>query len=179
MIREYALAKGFHAQTLERWLSWAAPDRDALASFVFELKISENHLRDLMDWLEEVASRDRTPIAAILAHQTIESIATDPRLGRADKFKRIKEQVRRLRFPRLARIEDEIRDKIQALKLPPAIRLSVPAGLEGGRLEMEFSAASGEEFARLSAQLNEAAAKEETRAIFDLLAGSDCEENQS
>ena len=31
-IREYAQAKGFHPQTLERWLSWEASDRDALLS---------------------------------------------------------------------------------------------------------------------------------------------------
>ncbi|MGH7871193.1 MAG: hypothetical protein ACREQO_03120 [Candidatus Binatia bacterium] len=115
--------------------------------------------------------RDGAAIATILASPTIESIATDPRLGRADKLKRIKEQVRRLRFPRLARIEDEIRTKIIALKLPSGITVSVPAGLEGGKLQVEFSAGTNEEFAALSAQLNHAAAKEEARNIFQLLSG--------
>ena len=54
---------------------------------------------------------------AILTSKAIDDIATDPRLGRADKLKRIKEQLRRLRFPRLAETEDAIRAKIQALKL--------------------------------------------------------------
>ncbi|HVO91754.1 MAG TPA: hypothetical protein VMT22_02885 [Terriglobales bacterium] len=171
IIREYAQARGVHPQTLERWLSWKAPDRDALANLALDLRIGENHLRDLMDWLEELALRDGAAIAAILANGTVESIASDPRLGRADKLKRIKEQVRRLRFPRLAQIENEIRVKIQALKLPPGIRLSVPPGLEGGRLQVELNAATSEEFASLSAQLNQAVAKQETQDIFQLLAG--------
>ena len=101
--RNFAASKGFHAQTLSRWLSWQAADRTALAKLVLDLKIGENHLRDLMDWSEEIALRDGIAIAAIIASKAIDDIATDPRLGRADKVKRIKESLRRLRFPRLAR----------------------------------------------------------------------------
>jgi hypothetical protein len=171
MIREYALTRGFHPKTLERWLSWEAPDRNALKALVLHLKISENHLRELMDWLEELHSRDGAAIGSILAGPIIESITTDPRLGRADKLKRIKEQLRRLRFPRLTRIEDEIRTKIMALKLASGITVTVPAGLEGGKLQVEFSAGTSEEFAVLAAQLTHVAAREETRTIFQLLSG--------
>ena len=87
-----------------------------LLSLALDLKISENHLRDLMDWLEEAALRDGAAIGALLARQSIDDIKTDPRLGRADKLKRIKEQVRRLRFPRLAQTEDEIRAEYPSVK---------------------------------------------------------------
>ena len=176
-IREYAQAKGFHPQTLERWLSWDAANRNALTGLALGLKISENHLRDLMDWLEEVALRDGASIKAILTSQSIDGIHTDPRLGRADKLKRIKEQVRRLRFPRLAQTEDAIRQNIQVLRLLPAIRLSVAPGLEGGRLQVEFSCATSEELANLSLRLSQASAKAEAGEIFRLLAGRQADEN--
>ncbi len=54
-------------------------------------------------------------------------------------MKRIKESLRRLRFPRLAQTEDEIHGKIRALKLQPEIRMTVAPGLEGGRLQIEFT----------------------------------------
>ena len=82
-----------------------------------------------MDWLEEISLRDGQSIHAILTSKAIDDSATDPRLGRADRLKRIKEQIRRLRFPRLAETEDSIRAKIQELKLHPEIRMSVPPGL--------------------------------------------------
>ncbi len=110
-----------------------------VAKLALDLKIGENQLRDLMDWSEEIALRDGIAIAAIFAGKVIDDIATDPRLGRADKVKRIKESLRKLRFPRLAQTEDEIHDKIRALKLQPEIRVTVPPGLEGGRLQIEFS----------------------------------------
>ena len=76
---------------------------------------------------------------------------TDPRLGRADKLKRIKEQLRRLRFPRLAALEDSLARKHQALKLPAEIRLTVPPGLEGGRLRSSLRGPTKPELKRLSA----------------------------
>jgi hypothetical protein len=171
-IRAYATTKSFHAQTLERWLSWEAADCGALERLAFALKISENHLRDLMDWLEEIALRDCVTIHSILASKTIADIETDPRLGRADRLKRIKEQIRRLRFPRLADTEDMIRAKIQGLKLHPDIRLSVPAGLEGGRVRVEFAAANRDDVKRLADKLSAATQNKLMVDIFNLLAGN-------
>ena len=170
-IRDYSTAKGFRPQTLERWLSWQADDAGALARLAFALEISENHLRDLMDWLEEIALRDRQSIHAILTSKSIDDSATDPRLGRADRLKRIKEQIRRLRFPRLAETEDAIRAKIHDLKLHPEIRLTVPPGLEGGQIRVEFSAANHEELRQLAARLKAAAESKRTAEIFALLSG--------
>ena len=175
-MRDYALARGFHRQTLERWLNWAAADRDALAELALDLKIGENHLREIMDWLEEISLRDRSTMHDLLARREIFSIQTHPRLGRADKLKRIKEQLRRWRFPRLAVIEDGIRHNIKALKLPPEIRLAVPPGLEGGRLQAEISAGSLAEFQRLANQLREAAATTLVAEIFQSLSGEPAKE---
>jgi hypothetical protein len=170
-IRDYAKAKGFHRQTLERWLNWAPPDRDSLEEISVSLKIGENHLRDMMDWLEEISLRDGVKIADLLASKAVVDVKTDPRLGRADRLKRVKEQLRRLRFPRLAGAEDSVRERIQALKLPAEIRLSVPPGLEGGRLQVEFSAANLADFRSLSDKLRAAAASDFAREIFQLLSG--------
>ncbi len=152
-MHEYAKSKGFHSRVLERWLGWEQPARDALFRLATSLKLGENHLRDLMDWLEEISLRDRSTIEAILSSKTLAEIESNPRLGRADKVKRVKEEIRRMRFPRLAQTEESIRTRIQALKLHPAIRLTAPPGLEGGRLRVELSASAPEELKRLADQL--------------------------
>ena len=174
-IRDYAKSKGFHPQTLSRWLGWCPQDRDALLGLAERLKIGENHLRDLMDWLEEIALRDQCDIHEVLAQKAITDIGSDPRLGRADQLKRIKEQIRRLRFPRLTLMEDSIRARIQELKLPAAIRLSVPPGLEGGQLRVEFNASTTEELRELAARLVEAADRDSVREVFRVLGGQRAE----
>ena len=170
-IRDYAAEKSFRPQTLERWLGWAEADRSALAELAVTLKLSENQVRDLMDWLEEIALRDGSAVHEILVGKAIADTRTDPRLGRADKVRRIKDQLRRMRFPRLAEIEDAIQKNIRDLKLHPEIRLSVPPGLEGGRVVVEFTAASLEEFKRAIQNLSQAADKGLTSQIFRLLSG--------
>ena len=175
-IRDYAKEKGFHPQTLARWLHWEPQDRDALCGLAVGLKIGENHLRELMDWLEEIALRDRCGIHQLLTQKEMTDIGSDPRLGRADKLKRIKEQIRRLRFPRLSRIEDTIRARTQELKLPPAVRLSVPFGLEGGKLRVEISASTAQELKKLISQLAEAADRDSIKEIFRMLAGETAED---
>ena len=170
-IQVYANQRGFQRNTLDRWLSWAAADREALATLALSLKISENHLREMMDWLEEIALRDGKPIQDILAEKPIYDARTDPRLGRADRLKRVKEQLRRRRFPRLAETEDQIRNHINSLKLQPEIRLSVTPGLEGGQLNVEFEAGTTAEFKAAVRKLSEATSLRSLPAIFGLVSG--------
>lgn len=170
-VQAYAKARGFHPQTLARLSRWEPAASAALGRLTMALKISENHLRDLMDWLEEIALRDNRDIDAVLAEKALVDIETDPRLGRADKLKRFKEEVRRRRFPRLARAEERLKNCVTALKLQPDISLSVPPGLEGGRLRVEFTASSQQEMRKLAAKLAEAAENEAIREAFALLSG--------
>jgi len=170
-IQEYALSKGLHPQFLQRWLNWNPKDGAALLDIAVSLKAGENHLRDLMDWSEEIALRDGIVICEVLANKAISEIRTDPRLGRADRLKRIKALVRRMRFPRLSQIEDSIQLRIRGLKLPPSVRLSVPAGLEGGDLKIEFTAGSPAELKSILAKLSAAAESDSLAEIYILLKG--------
>ena len=171
-IQDYALSKGFHPQIRERWLSWNANDGAALLEVALSLKAGENHIRDLMDWLEEIALRDGVAIGEALRSKTISDIRTDPRLGRADRLKRIKDQIRRIRFPRVSQIEDAIQSKIRQLKLPPAVRVSVPARLEGGDLQIEFTAGNPGEFKIILAKLGAAVESASLAEIYLLLNGA-------
>jgi hypothetical protein len=175
-IRNYAAEKDFRPQTLERWLSWAQADRDALAEVAVGLKISENHLRELMDWLEEIALRDGSAIHETLGDKAIVEIRTDARLGRADRVRKIKEELWRRRFPRLAETEKAIQKQIRELKLHPELLVSVPPGLEGGKLAVAFAAASQDEFRRAVKKLGEAAERESLAQIFAMLSGAAREE---
>ena len=166
----YGEAKGWHKQTLDRWLKLAETDRQALWSLARELKLGENHLRDFLDWLEEIALRDGVSFCEVLKGESLQRISSDPRLGRNDKLKQIKEELRRLRFPRLARIEEEVRKRIYELRLRPQIQITVPPGLEGG-VNVQMKAASYEELERLVGELKQALEKKAVKEIFALLGG--------
>ncbi len=166
---QYGKDKGFRQPTLERWLRLKEPDQQALLGLAQELKIGENHFRDFLDWLEEISLRDRATIRAILRLESITQIFSDPRLGRSDKVKRIKEEVRRLRFPRLSRIEEEVQNRIREMKLRSEIRITVPPGLEGGTLTVQLKASRYEDLKAWVKELSEALKKKEMKEIFIFL----------
>jgi len=145
-------------------------DREALFGLARDLKAGENHLKDILEWVEEIALRDGTGLAALLQGD-LSSIATDPRLGRNDKLKRLKDELKRRRFPRLALIEDEIHRRVRALKLDPKSAVSVPAGLEGGAVTVKIQATSQDDLKRLVDEMARAVDTDAMREIFSLLKG--------
>lgn len=170
-ILEYGKSKGFHPRTQERWLQLTEPGRTALFELVRELKIGESHFRDIVDWLEEISLRDGMEIDRILGRESIFQVRSDPRLGRSDKLKRFKEELRRLRFPRLAGLEQEIQERIRSLKLAPQIQISVPPGLEGGVVTVRVQSASYTELKKLVEELGQVVEREPLKEIFDFLGG--------
>ena len=172
-ILAYGTKKAFHQKTLDRWLKLAENDRGALLALAEGLKMGENHLRDFLDWLEEISLRDGVSIRDILTGESFERISSNPRLGRGDKLKRIKEEVRRLRYPRLRQIEGEIGKRIRELKLIPQIQMSVPPGLEGGALNVRLRATSFEELGQLVDAMGQALERKAMKEIFALLGGNE------
>ncbi|HEY3303523.1 MAG TPA: hypothetical protein VGL70_08315 [Candidatus Binatia bacterium] len=170
-IQDYCRLKGFHEQTLQHWLKLSESDRQALVHLAQTLTIGENHFKDILEWLEEIALRDGASVAQILSRDALRRIASDPRRGRNDKVKRIKDELRRQRFPRLARIEEEIHRRVREMKLKPQFQLTVPAGLEGGAVTIGMKAASYDELKRLSAELARVVDQEGMKEIFALLRG--------
>jgi hypothetical protein len=170
-ILQYCAEKGFRKQTTESWLELPEADGEALLELAKALRIGENHFHDFLDWLEEIALRDGINVQSVLGGEAVAKVLDDPRLGRNDKLKRVKEELWRLRYPRLAEAEEEIRRRIRELKLSPRIQMSAPLNLEGGALTVQLRATTQEELRRLMREVSEATEKKAVGEIFDLLAG--------
>lgn len=149
----------------------AEPDREALYALAQDLRLGQNHLRDLLEWLEEIELRDGLSPREVLCREPLVQISSDPRLSRSDKLKRIKDEVRRLRFPRLSRMEEAIHSAIREMKLNPGIQVMVPPALEGGSVTVQLKSSSYEELKRMAVELERALESESARTLFSLLRG--------
>jgi hypothetical protein len=56
---------------------------------VQELQLGENHLRDFLDWCEEIVLRDGGTVAGLLSQPELRQ-PLEAKLGRNDKLKAIK-----------------------------------------------------------------------------------------
>lgn len=170
-ILEYGKERGIRNQTLKRWLNLPESDQSALLDLAHGLRIGENHLRDFLDWAEEISLRDGLSLCKIIKGESIEPIWSDPRLGRGDKLRRIKEAMRRQRFPRLMQMEREIQKRIRAMGIGSQIQFSVPSGLEGGTLTVHLSSTSEADLRKLVGELGELLERSEIKEIFEYLSG--------
>lgn len=143
-ITTYAQEKHLSARTLARWQTWAADDQAAFLSLVQTLQIGENHIRDLLDWLEEIRLRDGVTVCDVLARPEI-ARPLAAQLGRNDRLKAVKEALRKVRYPRLSRLEEKVRAAVKALDLGGRVRVSFPSVLEGDEMTIEIKARSVQE----------------------------------
>lgn len=171
-ISQYARERGIQDDTVRRWQALGEPDQGSLFELARALKLGQSHFRDVMEWCTEISLRDRVPIASIIECDEIALVLHDARLGRNDKVKHVKATLRRLRYPRLTRLEGEVQQRLRALRTDPRITLAVAPGLEGG-VKVAFSALSAESLERLALEVASVAREEKTRELFELLSGTD------
>ncbi len=134
-IAAYAQRKRLSDTTLARWQAWPATDQSALFSLLQDLQCGENHLKDLLDWFEEIAARDEQPIADILERRELRSARATPG-SRHDKLKAVKTKLRKLRYPHLTRLEENVRQAVKALDLGRTGQLSFPSDFEGDEVTL-------------------------------------------
>ena len=171
-ITGYGRERGIHAQAVRRWLALGEADQSAMLRLARNLRLGGNHFNDFLDWCVEISLRDGCSIAAVIDGDELAPTLSDSRLGRNDKLKHAKEALRRLRYPRLTGIEDEVRRRLRSLKLDPRIRVTVAPGLEGG-LKIELQAGGLDALGRLAREVESLAENDAAREVFALMEGKE------
>lgn len=167
-IRSFADQRRYRATTVDRWLALAVTDAAALLDVAEPLRLGENQLCDLWGWLDEIATRDATSLAAVLNSPALAK-ALQSKVGRNDKIKLLKTALRRLRYPQLVEVEDRLAALIRHLALPREVRVSVPDFLEGDTLRVEITVRDATALQAAAGALLRAAEQPSCAAIFRLL----------
>ena len=171
-ITNYGRERGIHAHAVQRWLALGEADQNAMLQLARNLRLGGNHFNDFLDWCVEISLRDGRSIASVIDGDELAPTLSDSRMGRNDRLKHAKEALRRLRYPRLTRVEDEVRRRLRSLKLDPRIRITVAPGLEGG-LKVELQAGGVDALARLAREVESLAEDDTAREVFALMEGKE------
>jgi hypothetical protein len=138
---------------LERWLAMDHASRGALLAVARKLGLRTGQLVSTLELLEEIAVRERTTAAEILARDEIRRISDGTGSAPA-RASAIVDALRQLRFPRLKTMQRRLRAEIAALKLPSQISIVLPKELGSDDLTISLQVRSGEELRNLVAALN-------------------------
>ena len=164
----YAQEKRLSVQTLQRWQSWSEEDQAALFPVAKELQLNENQLRDFLDWLEEIVARDGVTVRDVLGRSELQR-HLEAKLSRNDKLKAVKEGLRKVRYPRLSQLEDDLRAALNVLDLGNQVRVSFPPALEGNEITLEIKARNVQELSESLAQVQQKLADGSLQRVFTLL----------
>ena len=167
-LRSYAQEKRLSAQTLQRWQSWTAEDQTALLVVAKELQLNENQLRDFLDWLEEIVAREGGATRDILMRAELRRLL-ESKLSRNDKLRGVKDALRRIRYPRLSQLDDDLRTAVKALDLGERVRVSFPPTLEGNEVTVEVKACNVQELHDRLMQIQQKLADGSWQRVFALL----------
>ncbi len=138
-VADYGRQRHLSQATLTRWQAWTETDQGALLDVAAALRLGENQLRDLIDWLEEIAVRDGQTMHDILERPPVVQSLGSPG-SRNDKLKALKAALRRLRYPRLSLLEENLRGAVRALDLGQRVRVAFPPAMEGDEVTIEIVA---------------------------------------
>ena len=167
-IEEYAQRKRVSATTLARWQAWQEEDQGTLFALLQDLQCGENHLKDLLDWLEEIALRDGCRITDVLGRSELRRIQTMPG-SRNDKLKAAKTTLRKIRYPRLTQLEENARQAVKALDLGQVVQISFPADFEGDEITLTLTARNVQELRERLSQLQHRVEDGGFQRVFDTL----------
>lgn len=167
-VRQWAGERRYRDALVERWLRLDSADVRALLDLAIELRLGENQLRDVWACTEDIAARDRCPLAAVLTAPPVMR-ARRGSTGRSDRLKAIKAALRRLRYPQLVATEQRLAELVRQLELPRNIHVTLPDWLEGNTVRVDIVADSAHALATAAAVLHAAATRPECAAIFSLL----------
>lgn len=151
-----------------RTVDWTDDERAALARMIATLRPSPRHVRDILDWLDDIATRAGDRAGAVLAEPGLVRLL-DARGSAPDRLKRWKETLRRLRYPRLVAREAEATSLVRAMALGPAVRIQLPPALEGGAVTVTITAATETEFTAALTRLDKSLRAGEITRLFALL----------
>ena len=113
------------------------------------MKLGKNRQKEFMRLLQDIKAISSQTIDQILEDEHIQNIIQDKKFTSSIKINRIKDVLKKLRYPNYTKIEEEFNQLKKELKLPPNIMLRAPAFFESEKYSLEMSFKNQNEFTKL------------------------------
>lgn len=135
-------------------LKYSHDDREAIYEFYSHLKLGKNRQKEFLRLLEDIAHIQERSIYDIIHDPAIVSILKDEILTVSQKVSKVRDVLRKLRFPKFVKAEETFSDIKKQLKLPPSIIMRPPPYFENDKFSIEIVFKNQAEFDSALKKLN-------------------------
>jgi hypothetical protein len=147
-------------------LRFESRERISLYHLIARLQLSKSKQVEVIENLSIIRERDRVSLDTVLTSEEVEEILSDRRMGLVNQGDRIRDYLRRLRYPQLTKADEDFMKKKNSLGLK-GIALIPPAYFEGDEFRISFSFSSVREFNKRLETLQSVADKGEFKEIVE------------
>jgi len=106
-------------------------DADAVASLFNRILMGLNKQREVLLYLKEIAARDDISVKHLIEEDGIQSTLNNDNLDGNQKSRQIRSYLKKRRYPRLVRVEEQFHERVRDLGFGGAIQITPPANFEG------------------------------------------------
>lgn len=150
-----------------RLVRWAEADQEFFLALLDRYRPGRNRQKQLFQLFDELAQGKG--LESIWNQSGAAATDADEKIPSAQRLDGILARLQALRFPTVTEYQQRLQDLKSSLGLPPGIRLTVPAFLEGDRVEIQLQAHSPQELRGQLEKLAEISQRPELKEIFELL----------
>ncbi len=144
--KRYLLDHGVSLKNALLLAAFPEAERRSICGFLWDLRIGENVLREILTYLREIARREGTRVEDLLSNRKIQRILSDESLSGPQRTQAIRRFLRERRYPRLSDLEKRFSSYRKGMGLPPQVKITPPAFFEGDQFKIEFSFRSLKEY---------------------------------
>jgi ParB family chromosome partitioning protein len=169
VILQRALDDKLTEQSALRLAEWPAAEQNFLTEKIIGYRLGPNKQKELLDLLEDLRYSYRQPLESLWRECGCQAVEETEGLAPADRYTRLRDLLWERRYPTLTAFRQRARELLQALELPPEIRIELPPNLEGDKLTVNLQGRSPERLRELLKSLEHSLEREAWLRLFELL----------
>lgn len=147
-------AGGLDLETGAVLADMAAADQQAVLGLFRETGPNRNQRREMLTWLVEIAAREGATAAEVIGSEDIQVDLAAGKGNAPQKGRRVRESLRRRRFPVISDLEGRRSAALKGLALPEQVSLDFPPHFEGLGFTLKVHFQSAEDVRRAASVLD-------------------------
>tara|TARA_B100000315_G_scaffold176385_1_gene164888 strand:- start:19106 stop:20110 length:1005 start_codon:yes stop_codon:yes gene_type:complete len=129
-------------------------DRAAVMKMAEILMPGINRLKEIIMYLEEIALIQKCSISDLIKKYLVNMVKNST-ICRKERTEMVRQKLKGLRYPQLAKMEREWNEFIKELHLPQDIKIIPPLSFEGKKIKLEVSFSNKDTLSRSLSKFNE------------------------
>ena len=130
---------------------------------LLKYKLNNNESRQVMQIVEEISLRDLKTVKQVISEA--ENVADNRAIGKNE----LRQELRRMRYPDLIKVEEKYKEAVKELKLPKQINLFVNQFFEANDLEFRIKTGSPDELSELTQYLKQRIDSGDIKRILNIV----------